>query len=115
MNKDQALGILRNIVSLVCGVLVGKGIITAEQATTITSDIMIAAPALIALGVALWEAFEHTDKAKVVAAESVPGVATVVVKDGINGGLGALAASPQHPNVVTESQNAVDKKNGASQ
>lgn len=53
-----------------------------------------------------------TDAVKVKVAEAVPGVATVVVKDGVNGELGALAASPTHPNIVTETQNELDAKQG---
>lgn len=136
MNKDMALSIVRNLVSLGAGVLVGKGILTAEQAANLSSEIMIAAPSMIAIGALVWGIVSHTDKAKVEAvakmsapaqqaalsgvsdaakvsiAEGVPGVATVVVKDGTNGKLGDLAASPDHPNVVTETQNEHDAKNG---
>lgn len=52
------------------------------------------------------------DAAKVQIAEAVPGVATVVVKDTAGNGLAKLAASAAHPNVVTETQNEADAKNG---
>ncbi len=48
------------------------------------------------------------DAAKVLIANAVPGVATVVVKDSAGNGLAKLAASDAHPNIVTESQNAKD-------
>ena len=52
-------------------------------------------------------------KDKLVAAvEKLPEVATVVVKDETNGKLGQMAASDNHPNVVTESQNEADAKQG---
>lgn len=136
VNRDQLLSMLRNLVSLGAGVLVGKGILTAEQAADLSNEIMIAAPAVIAIATLIWGALSQTDKAKVASvskmspdaqqaalsgvsdaakvsiAEAVPGVATVVVKDGTNGKLGDLAASPDHPNVVTETQNQKDAKNG---
>jgi hypothetical protein len=48
------------------------------------------------------------DTAKVLVAEAVPGVATVVLKNGVGNGLGKLAASEAHPNIVTEQDNAAD-------
>lgn len=51
-----------------------------------------------------------SDAAKVLIAEAVPNVATVVVKDAAGNGLAKLAQSDDHPNIVTESQNAQDKK-----
>lgn len=69
----------------------------------------IGAP-LIAAGWTHWSA----RRAKLIATvEKLPEVATVVVKDGANGSVGALAQSSDHPNVVTESQNAKDVKAGA--
>ena len=52
------------------------------------------------------------DEAKVAIAETVPSVATVVVKDGVNGKIGELAADPNHPNIVTETKNEADAKMG---
>lgn len=53
-----------------------------------------------------------SDGAKVLIAEAVPGVATVVVKNNVNGELGAIAASPAFPNIVTAERNEVDAKLG---
>jgi len=53
-----------------------------------------------------------SDGAKVLIAEAVPGVATVVVKNNVNGELGAMAQSPAHPNIVTAQQNELDAKFG---
>ena len=53
-----------------------------------------------------------SDGAKVLIAEQVPGVATVVVKNNINGELGAIAQSPAFPNVVTAQQNEIDAVHG---
>lgn len=135
-NKEQSLSILRNVLSLGAGILVGKGIISAEQAATFTNQIMIAAPALVSIGVLIWGLIDHTDKAKVESVASmpapavaealnkvsdvakiqiagaVPSVATVVVKDAANGTVAELAQSNDHPNVVTETQNEKDAKEG---
>jgi hypothetical protein len=53
-----------------------------------------------------------SDGAKVLIAEAVPNVATVVVKDDAGGNLGQIAGSPQHPNIVTETRNELDAKMG---
>jgi hypothetical protein len=53
-----------------------------------------------------------SDAAKVKIAESVPDVATVVVRDTATGTLAALAASDNQPNIVSESQNLSDALGG---
>lgn len=135
-NKEQALALLRNLVALAMGYFIAKGTITVEQAATITNDIMVAAPAVIAIGGIIWGLFAHSNKAKVESvasmsaaeqgaalnkvsdaakiqiAEATPTVATVVVKDTANGKVAALAQSNDHPNVVTETQNEADAKKG---
>lgn len=59
------------------------------------------------------DALTHVDDVtKVKIAEAVPGVATVVIKDEANSTLAALAKDETHPNVVTETQNEADAKNG---
>lgn len=49
---------------------------------------------------------------KIGLAEKIPGVATVVVKDNVNGTLARMAASEANPKVVTETQNEYDAKLG---
>lgn len=46
------------------------------------------------------------DTAKVLIANAVPGVATVVLKDSVTDGLAKLATDPAQENIVTETQNA---------
>jgi len=53
-----------------------------------------------------------SDEAKVLVAKSVPGVATVVVKDTAGDGLAQLANDPKQPDIVTETQNEADAKQG---
>lgn len=53
-----------------------------------------------------------SDATKVKIVEAVPGVATVVIKDEANSTLAALAKDEAHPNVVTETQNETDAKQG---
>jgi hypothetical protein len=52
------------------------------------------------------------DAAKILIAEAVPTVATVVVKNDAGNGVGKLAASDDHPNIVTESKNQIDAISG---
>ena len=56
-----------------------------------------------------------TDETKaevIMAANNMPSVATVVLRDGVNGVIGDLAKSDNHPNIVTETQNEADAKKG---
>ena len=53
---------------------------------------------------------EETRATVIVAAKSLPEVATVVVRDSANGSIGEMARNPDHPDIVTESQNNSDKK-----
>lgn len=53
-----------------------------------------------------------TDAAKVLIAEAVPNVETVVVNNQASGELGKLANDPARPNIVTAKQNEIDAKTG---
>jgi hypothetical protein len=57
---------------------------------------------------AIWGWAAHRRTTQIKAVEAIPEVATVVVKDGANGAVGALARSGVNPNIVTESQNGKD-------
>lgn len=58
------------------------------------------------LGAWLWGYLAHTPAAQIQRTQSLSEVATVVVRDDARGKVGELAASPQFPGVVTETQNA---------
>ena len=54
-----------------------------------------------------------TDETKaevIMAANSMPSVATVVISDSANGVIGALARNADHPTIVTETQNTATQK-----
>jgi hypothetical protein len=53
-----------------------------------------------------------SDTAKVLIAQAVPNVATVVIKNEANGNLGDLASSEEHRDIVYESQNRIDVEAG---
>ncbi len=53
-----------------------------------------------------------SDVAKVKIAEALPGVETVVLSNNVTDGLANLAASPEHPNIVTAAQNLSDALGG---
>lgn len=73
MNQEQLLGIVRWLVATGCGYLIGKGLMTAEQATLIGG----AAVSIVPL---VWTYIAHTNKSLVASAQSVP-AAQVVVSD----------------------------------
>lgn len=102
LNKDQLMSLLRTVLSMVCGILVGKGIINAEQAATITNGLLVAAPALVAVGVAIWGAVSKTDKAKVIAAANLPGTTVIVDPKEAPPAAVATANDPSQPNVHTK-------------
>lgn len=56
--------------------------------------------------------YMHRPSGIIAIAETTPGVATVVVKDTATNGLAKLAQDEGHPNIVTETQNEADAKQG---
>lgn len=86
MNQDQILGIVRSILSAMCGIAIGYGLMTSEQAVQITG----VAATLIPI---IWSFLIHTDKAKVAAAQAVP-AAQVLVSDPALASPGVQIASP---------------------
>lgn len=110
MNKEQGLSILRNILSIIMGVLIGKGILTAEQAAGLSSDIMIAAPALGGMATVAWGLWSAQKSKQIANVQAMPEVAKIVVKDDVNGTIGTMAQADDKPKIVTETQNAVEVK-----
>lgn len=64
--------------------------------------------ASIAISV-IWSKWQSRPAAQVLQVKALPEVATVVVKNAANGEIGEIAANPDHPDIVTEKQNAIDK------
>jgi hypothetical protein len=86
MNQDQILGAVRWIATLVCGILVGRGLITSEQVPSIVAACLSLAPLI-------WSIFLKTNKAKVASAQAIP-QAQVLVSDPALASEGVQVASP---------------------
>jgi hypothetical protein len=60
----------------------------------------------------VWSWYRNRSSSQIKAVSKLEDVATVVVKDSANGSVERMALSENHPNVVTETQNERDAKNG---
>lgn len=57
---------------------------------------------------AAWNWWQNREAAQIKATAELPGVSKVVVTDTVNGAVGSMARSGDHPSVVTETQNRRD-------
>jgi len=76
------------------------------------ADILAIAGPAVGGALAWWSAQRNTKAEQIKAVEKMPEIATVVVKDEANGKIGKLAQDDAHPNIVTETQNEADAKQG---
>lgn len=65
MNTEATLSLLRQLLTLVGGLLAGAGYLNAEQANTITNDVLTVVPALVSLGSVCWSIYAHWNQKKV--------------------------------------------------
>lgn len=77
MNREQILGLIRQVLPFVGGYLVTKGYISEEGFAAISDDLVGAAGLVIALASGVWSMMDKTDKAIVAKAEALPEVAKV--------------------------------------
>lgn len=78
MNKDMIYGALRNLGVMCLGWLVGKGYVTGDQASILSSAVEQAGPVLVALGITAYGMYKKRDAAKAVQADKLPGVTVTV-------------------------------------
>jgi hypothetical protein len=97
MNQDQFLGVVRNLAALLSGVAIGKGWITADQATLVGGIVVAIAPLL-------WTYFAHTNLAKLVAAASVPEVKAIVVEPNGNKTIEAASRDPAQGKIIKQGE-----------
>lgn len=71
----------------------------------------LASAAFVLIG-GWWGLSAATAAAQVLNVKAIPEVATVVVKDSAVGPVKQLAVDPSQPDVVTETQNEIDAKQG---
>jgi len=79
LNKEQWTDLLRNILAMAMGYFISKGVLTIEQAATLTNLLLTAIPAIIAAAVTVWGIVKNTGRNKVLAAAQVPGVSEIKV------------------------------------
>lgn len=65
MNSQEAMNLLRQVLTLSGGILTGMGVIDHEQANTIINDVAILVPASISLGSVVWSVYVHWNMKKV--------------------------------------------------
>lgn len=112
VNQQQIAGWLRNTLSASgpLGVLIMHKLGLSVGDYQMWLDVFMAfAPGAIA---SAWTWYRNREDQQIRVTESLSTVAKVVVKDSANGKVGKLAVSNDHPNIVTESQNAKEVKAG---
>lgn len=65
MNNEEMLNLLKQLLTLAGGILTTAGYLTVGQANTITTDIVVAVPAVISLGSISWSVYAHWNMKKV--------------------------------------------------
>jgi len=65
MNSDASLNLLKQLLTLVGGILATAGLLTASQMSELTQDIIVAVPALVSLGSIVWSVYSHFGMKKV--------------------------------------------------
>ena len=112
VNQQQIAGWLRALLAaggpFAALILSKTGISQADWAMYTELALAIIPP----LGVAVWSWFRNRQATQVKLVERIPDVATVVIKDDAKGDLKQMAQSQAHPDVVTETQNEADAKEG---
>lgn len=72
MNYDQVMNLVKQVLTLVSGIFVAKGVIDANSAASIVTNLSVAVPALIGAGSVVWSVYSHWGMKK------VPDAATAV-------------------------------------
>ncbi len=65
MNSQEAMNLLRQMLTLVGGILTGMGVLNHEQANTIVNDVAVLVPAAVSLGSVCWSVYVHWNMKKV--------------------------------------------------
>lgn len=112
INQQQVAGWLRALLAaggpFAALVLSKTGISQSDWVLYTELALVIIPPA----AVAVWGWYSSRKATQVKLVEKMPEVATIVIKDEARGAVGELAASPNEHNIVTETQNEADAKEG---
>ena len=82
-NPEQISTTVRWIVGMAGMYLAARGYLTKEQVSTVSDALMIAVPALVTLGSAVWGILHKSDANIMASAASVPAVEAVVTSPAI--------------------------------
>ena len=85
MNSQANLSLLRQVLTFLGALLAGRGLVTADQATTLANDFTVVVPAAVSIGSIAWSIYAHWRQVK------VPEKTVVVPPDG-NGEMHAVTA-----------------------
>lgn len=112
INQQQVAGWLRVALSAggpIAALAMSKMGVSEKDWALYTEVALAIVPGLT---VAVWSWYRNRKATQIKLVDKMPEVATIVVKDNANGTVGALAQSEAHPNIVTETQNEIDAKEG---
>ncbi len=84
MNQDANLNLLKQMLTLIGGILATMGVLNGSQVSEMTQDIIVAVPALISAGSIIWSVYSHFHMKK------VPVAATAIVLPGPPKPVGAV-------------------------
>lgn len=102
INSQQWLSVARWVVSFGGGFFVGKGYITAEQLSSVTSNLPTIISGVAAVATLIWGVTNKTDRSLVVQAAAVPGVKAVVVDTAVApAAVADTAKAANQPKVVS--------------
>lgn len=65
MNSQEKMNLLRQVLTLVGGLLAGAGVISASQSATLTNDVITIVPAAVSIGSLAWSVYAHWNMVKV--------------------------------------------------
>lgn len=99
MNISQWLSLLRSILKIGGGLLVARGVITDDQAATISSQADVIIGAVMMLAPIALDIYRNSTKAKIAAVASVPGVEGITVSKYATGAVADAANDPNLKNV----------------
>jgi hypothetical protein len=74
MNTDQIQMVVRTILTIAGSMLVSKGIISANDLTTLTTLSLAFVGGAFALGSFAWSLYAHSQNAKIASVNAIPGV-----------------------------------------
>jgi hypothetical protein len=98
MNQEQLLSLLRTFLQMAGTFVLGHGVFganTSQWWELITGVIIMVVPTI-------WSMYAHTDHALIANVTAMPDVKKIIVAPGATDGVGAAAADPAQPKVVTQ-------------